>query len=37
MELSAELVTQSLLGVLRSVDTTPALTLRLARRMFGCL
>ena len=32
MELSAELVTQSLLGVLRSVETTPALELRLARR-----
>ena len=32
MELSAELVTQALLGVLRSVDTTPALELRLARR-----
>jgi hypothetical protein len=32
MELSAELVTQSLLAVLRSVDTTPALELRLARR-----
>ena len=31
MELSAELVTQSLLRVLRSVDTTTALTLRLAR------
>jgi hypothetical protein len=31
MELSAELVTQSLVGVLRSVETTPALTLRLAR------
>jgi hypothetical protein len=31
MELSAELATQSLLGVLRSVDTTTALTLRLAR------
>jgi hypothetical protein len=31
MELNAELVTQSLVGVLRSVETTPALTLRLAR------
>jgi hypothetical protein len=31
MELSAEVVTQSLLGVLRSIDTTPALQLRLAR------
>ena len=31
MELSAELVTQSLLGVLRSVETTPALKLGLAR------
>jgi neutral ceramidase len=31
MELSAELVTQALLGVLRSVETTPALELRLAR------
>ena len=31
MELSAELVTQSLIGVLRSVETTPALRLRLAR------
>jgi hypothetical protein len=32
MELSAELVAQSLLGVLRSIDTAPALRLRLARR-----
>jgi hypothetical protein len=32
MELSAELVTQSLLGVLRSVDATPSLEFRLARR-----
>jgi hypothetical protein len=32
MELSAELVTQSLLALLRSVTTTPVLELRLARR-----
>jgi hypothetical protein len=32
MELSAELATQSLLEVLRSVDTTPALKLGLARK-----
>jgi hypothetical protein len=31
MELSAEVVTQSLLGALRSVETTPSLTLGLAR------
>jgi hypothetical protein len=31
MELSAELVTQSLVAVLRSIHTTPALTLRLTR------
>ena len=32
MELSAELVTQSLLAALRSVETTPTLRLRLARQ-----
>ena len=32
MELSGEVVMQSLLGVLRSIDTTPGLQIRLARR-----